>query len=296
MVGRTADIVGERKIVGAELAAFLPLDGGVPTVVAVDSNGRMVMLNESAETTAEFLPQQNEIWRAPLTTAPDGGFTAVKWLGQAGYRLVHFDGHGAIVNEYPVEIPAVFSGKEADGIVLLISRLTKRLQFTDLRNGTSVVMALSHDRPRAGVQLATGRWAIIHDTDPDIGISLIRNGQEEGFVPYDDWYSAITETSVGGAVAVSFNGTISTLSPGGGVSRRQATEFEGLLHVHPGFQGRVWVTSENQGRSYRLNSDNTADVDARYWKPGLQAVAEFSGTNLLLATSARRLEYLAEQR
>jgi hypothetical protein len=294
-VGSTTDVAGERQVTGSELVAFLPLDGGQSTLVALDSSGRMVMLDELAETLAEFLPQQDEFWTGPLTTASDGGFTAVKRDEQARLWLVHFDSRGARLAEYPVTLPVVFSGQEADGVVLLISRLTKRLQFIDLRDGSSSAMELAHDRPRAGVRLASGRWAIIHDTFPDIGITIAEIGREDGFAPFDDWYSAIAPTAAGGAIAVSFNGTLSTLDPTGRLQGRRFTGIGGLLRANPGSGESVWVTAENQGRAYRLNGSSHT-LDARYWKPGLQAVAAFPGTNLLVASSARRLEYLKEER
>ena len=294
-VAQGLDVFGVRSTVGSELAATVILEKDPATVVAVDSTGRMMILNEHAEVVNEFLPSRDENWRAPLTTAPNGGFTAVKWSRQAGFRLVHLDSGGAVVSEHPIAISAVFSASEVDGSVVLVSRLTKELQFIDLSAGTSVTMGLNRDRPRAAVRLGSGSWAIIHDTTPDIGITLARIGQEESFTPYDYWYSAITRTPDGGALVASFNGAITSLRPSGAISRRRFLPFEGLLQVHPGGSETVWVTSENEGRAYRLSAVEPTQADARYEEAGLRSLAQFSGTSSLLATSTRRLEYLEEQ-
>jgi hypothetical protein len=280
-----------RIVTGSEVVAATPLKAPGGSVVALTSTGVVRIISSGAAQTAEFQPPQGESWLPPLISTADGGIALVARASDGVETLLHLDRQGTVVGRHPISIGAVFSGAEQGGRVLLVSRLNRKLQFIDLPGNQTKVLSLQRDRARVAASIGADRWIVLHDTNPDIGITLLVGEQESGFHPFDDWFTGVAYDASRGAITASFNGSVALVSSEGRIVRSRRTGLASVSNLQPGSNDTVWVTSENLGEAHRIRAGNFA-IDARYRRSGLRSIGALPGTDQLWTTTARHVEML----
>ncbi|MCA9049130.1 MAG: hypothetical protein KDA89_10410, partial [Planctomycetaceae bacterium] len=93
--------------------------------------------------------------------------------------------------------------------VAVVDRLHSEVELIDVSDGTQRVYTLSHYRARAAAFLGNGDLVVVHDTNPDIGVSVIRGDTVQFYAqPYARWLSAVAAIDNDRAALLCFNGTI----------------------------------------------------------------------------------------
>jgi len=282
-----------RLVTGSEIVDVAPLPGATAAAAAMQSSGAIGIFDSSAIQLAEFRPPVGETWVPPLITASTRGLLFVSRRSSGAEELLYLDRQGAVVGRFPINIGPVFAAVESDGTAMLISRINRKVQFFDLATGQTQSLRLQHDRPRLAARLGADSWVVLHDTTPDIGVTLLRMGQEAAFDPFDDWFSGVVGATRRGVVTASFNGSLGIINSVGRLGNVRRTGIGSLSDLRIGNNDTIWATAENSGLAYRIRlSDMTAD--GRYRRNGLHYISALPGSSLLLSATARQVELLSE--
>ncbi len=281
-----------RLTVGAEIVGAAPLQGGAALAV-LTSRGVLGLYDASGRQTAEFRPATGDSWLPPLVATTGGGMALVARRGTGVEDLLHLDRSGAVIGTHRIDVGPVFAAFEKDGTAVLVSRLNRTLQFVDLSSAQKSVLPLQRDRPRIVARTGQDTWIVLHDTTPDIGITLVRGGQEAGFHGFDDWFTGLVDTVSRGPVTASFNGSLAVIGADGRIGSVRRSSLQSLSDLRPGTGDTVWATAENLGEAYRIRVADLA-VDGRYRRSGIRRVGALPESNLLYSTTARHVELLRE--
>lgn len=156
--------------------------GGVEAVAAVDSDDNLMLVtyHQVLEAKALRIPGFNPI--GPLAFAPDNALLVIgNFRGR--YALAEIGLGGKLLRNYPLAaLGTVFSFSRHGRHVLLVDRLAGKFGILNLDSGRLTIHDSLRARPRAGRMFGDDRMILIHDTNPDNGYSLWRDGRMTGFV------------------------------------------------------------------------------------------------------------------
>jgi hypothetical protein len=183
----------------------------------------------------------------------------------------------------------VFSGAERGGAIILVSRVNHRVELLDLATGSSRVLTLQSDRPRVALGFDDDVWIVAHDTTPDIGLTVIRNGQEVRGESFDDWFAALAPLDSSHALAASFNGALSVVDSDGTIGQVERTRLFSVSDVAVESPAAAWVVSENLGAAHRVELPSL-EVQSRVYSQGLRFLERARSEGELLAIGARRVQ------
>ena len=285
------DFSARRTTLGVGVAGAQILGGTAPAVAALDSLGAIHILGTNGAQDRLLQGPPGSAWTVPFVASPDGtlmGIIEVRSKTTPAVALL--DRNGQNVAEYPVALPSVFNLAFGDAELALVSRLQHQIQFIDTTTGQSDSIVLRHGRPRLLAYMGGGDWLVFHDTAPDIGITRVHNHAEAGFTPLGDWVVHSLMLAENRLLAAAFDGTLSIVSPGAGVSgvRRDAA-LHGLTDLEYGSGSHVWVTSSDAGAAYEVDEASLA-ADASYSAYGLMAVGALQGSGSYGIATTRTLE------
>lgn len=260
--GSTGDWTSVTVITGTGIAAATRIESGSQAyVVAIDSANTLHFVSESPFTDQFFIAGVEDTWAPPFAQGalPDTVLLQSLTKSDGSRHITSIDIHGNEVSSLSLQggMSPLFSLRTYGGIINAISRLNGMVQFFDTESGSSYVIHLSHMRPRYGIGISNGEWLIIHDTNPDIGITVGRNDQESSFVPYGKVIHAhlsdIIPWNDSYSVAVSFAGDIALVNPGGAPIKVLAMPIGDVIAVRDMGDGTAWMLSTGQGEALQVS-------------------------------------------
>jgi hypothetical protein len=128
----------------------------------------------------------------------------------------------------------------------------------------------------------------VHDTSPDIGVTLVRDGLEQRFESFDDWFTALVRVDASHAITASFYGAVGSLDDTGHLTLVRRTGVFSVSDARAGLSGTTWITSESLGVSHRLRAGSLVP-DVRYEAAGIRSVLAFPGGDSYALVSARSI-------
>jgi hypothetical protein len=278
-----------RLAVGAEIVSVVPMRGEPAAVAAMLSDGSIQIVDSSAAVERELRPPSGESWLPPMAAMPGGLAFVARGLSEES--LLQVDRTGAVIDRERILVPSVFSAAAGDDSLVLVSRLYGKLQFMDRTTRQTHVLTLSRGRPRLAVPHGAGDWVVLHDTNPDIGITLIHASVEAGFDPFDDWFVGAVKSANHGTVSASFNGALARVDSDGHLAGVRRTRLTAVSDLREGIGDTAWATSENLGVAHRVQLTSLA-VDGRYARSGVRLVGALPGGDALYLATAREIEVL----
>ena len=279
-------LVARSQQTGIEITSWLAMAEGSRRIAVLDSSGAISIIGDDAKVVRTIVASAGQSWRGPLVVI-SGGF-AVYGQDVGGHAaLFMVDEVGVPQKTIPIALNSVFSLASHGREIVAVGRLTRQLQIVDIESGATQLLTLQRSRPRIAIGLGAS-WAIAHDTFPDIGITLVRGGIEQGFGPFDDWFTQLVRLSDSQAITSSFYGAVGRLDDSGHLSGVRRTGLLGATDAQLGLPGSMWITSESLGVSYRLRVDALA-LDGKFEHPGMRSILAFPGGDTFALISARDL-------
>jgi hypothetical protein len=231
----TREVIG-RSVISADLSCL-------DNVLATMDTGGGIRVTDGQDT--EVLEPADGSWQPPIAYGHDGTLFLIG-RRQSGNFLVRLDRSGKILSETPISLAQVYSIKPDNSRVVLTDRIAARIQVVDLSVGVGPVVSLSHSRPRHAVQLGANRLVVIHDTQPDIGITLVEGQSEVSFTSLElhRWWSNLLPWGDGAfSVASTFGGSVALIDDSGGLIADKSFDLLGVTEMAPASDGSVWITS-----------------------------------------------------
>lgn len=219
-------------------------------------------------------------WHSPIAFHRDGTLFLIGRQGSANF-LVRIDRDGSILSQTPVGLENVFSIKPDDAVVVLTDRIAARVEQVDLLDGASLIAELSHSRPRHTVHMGNGRLLAVHDTQPDIGITVVDGQLEISYtaLELDRWWSNLVAWRRDGfAVASTFAGSIALVDGNGDLIKMAPFELNGVKELAPASSNSIWMTSEDLATSLEIAVPELI-LQKRIEGPGLLATFSCQGSN-----------------
>ncbi|HYO26351.1 MAG TPA: hypothetical protein VEQ85_15530, partial [Lacipirellulaceae bacterium] len=242
-------VSAQTYIVGVSPVAAVRLGTGPGATLAVlASNHTLRLVSEFDGTAKTFdtLAGHYVSARHPMAADREGRL----WLicnGLTGRRLVAISAAGELLVDVPAPLSSPFSIAAATDTVVVIDRTHKQALEYDVPTGVGSLVTLSNDRPRHAEILARGEWIVIHDTNPDLGVTHSINGVRT-FTPYipgpaGRWLASSTLDAAGRPILLDFNGRILSYD----VAQRKYQPLM-TLSTEPAMvatfgYGRLWVVS-----------------------------------------------------
>lgn len=280
---RGTSLAAQLRVTGKELVGWAPMLDGSRTVAVQDSMGSLHVVDDAGKLVASMSAPAGQRWRQPFTPT-EGGF-AVNGLANGSPSLIIVDSAGMPQRTVPLGPSSIFSMAAAGGTIAAVSRLTRQVQFVTLADGSSRLVTLARDRPRLALALGTN-WIVAHDTNPDIGITLLRDDGTERFEPFDDWFSGLVAIDPSRALTASFLGSVAIVDDSGRLSQVRRLGIPNVSSAAGGTVGTAWLTSESLGFSHRIRDDGSG-IEGRVDHPGVRGVMAFPGNAALAVISAR---------
>jgi hypothetical protein len=266
-----------------------------PLVVVVLSDDTLHIINEQTGQMRRVDAPAGFSFGASLPIqADDAGNLLSVVFGQADqWRLLRMTADGVKISDYPIALGQVFSLATRGDHAIVVDRLAGQVQSFNLATGATSVVTLARTRPREGVVFADGSWLVIHDTNPDIGVSVHRDGVTT-FSPYSykgRWLIEVTDLGEGRVLLADFGGKLVEFDARSG-TYGSAVElpFDQLTYaVSQGNQ--VWAISATHGQVAVLDAD-TLTIEDVFNFDGAQSVLPMSGDAGWLLTG-KQLWWLA---
>jgi hypothetical protein len=272
------------RTTGTELMFWSAMPDRSRQIAALDSSGSIRIVDDQGRVTAVLSAPSGQSWHGPFA-ATESGFAIAGTNNSGASTLFVTDQAGVAQRAMPVALSNVFSLAVQGNEVVTVGRLTRQLQIFDLSSGTSQALTLRRDRPRLAIGLGNA-WAVAHDTNPDIGVTLVRDGSEQRFESFDDWFTGLVRVDASRAVTASYYGAVATLDDTGHLTAVRRTGVFNVSDARAGLSGTIWITSESLGVSHRLRASDHA-LEGRYESAGIRSVLAFPGGDSYALVSAR---------
>ncbi len=279
-----ATLSSSGRTTGTELVSWSAIPNESRQIAAFDSSGSIRVIDDQARVTAVLSAQSGQSWRGPFEVT-EGGFAVVGTNSSRAATLFVTDLAGVPQQAMAIALRDVFSLAARGNEVVAVGRLTGQLQIFDLGSGTSQLLDLSRDRPRLAIGLGNS-WAVAHDTNPDIGVTLVSNGSEQRFESFDDWFTALVRVDASRAVTASFYGAVASVDDAGHLTAVRRTGVISVSDARAGLPGTIWITSESLGISQRLRASDFA-LDGHFDAAGIRSVLAFPGGDSFALISSR---------
>lgn len=229
-----------RVLVGIGLGASVrwAQAAGGPAVAVLTSQHKLMLIDEQTRQVREFIAPRGFSFAAssPLTIDGDGNLVTVAYATNRTWRLVRINPQGQVVGAYAIQLDgSVYSMQVSGQHAQLVDRLNSQVQIVNFASGDSTKTVLARTRARSGFVFGDGSWLVVHDTNPDIGVSLSRGGVTEFFAAPVGvrWFSDAVQLDAQRAVLAGFGGKLAifnaqTKSYGSIVS----LPFDGVTNVY----------------------------------------------------------------
>jgi sugar lactone lactonase YvrE len=200
---------------------------------------------------------------SPLAVDGDGNIVTIAYT-KGTWRLVRVNTQGVLVGSYALQVSgSVFSLAVNGQNVQLVDRLNSQVQIVNFATGLSTVTTLARSRAREGVVFSDGSWLVAHDTNPDIGVTLARNGVTEFFATPSGvrYFSDVVQLDANRVVLADFGGKLvvfnaTTKSYGSLIQ----LPFDGVMNVY--FQGNtIYAISPGSGKVVLVDATTFAVRD-----------------------------------
>ncbi len=270
--------------VGKRIVDAIPLNGSAEGLIAaLDSEETLHIVNTSGIAVARLAAMNGEIWSAPIAAGPDGSVLLNGMISGDSF-LFQIGANGAVLRRYPVEVSPVYSVRSEGQEVILTGRLTEELQFINLELGSADVQKLTNARPRHSVHMSDHSVLVIHDTEPNIGISSLKPGQASRFSGYqlDKWWSDGFAWQ-GQAVISSFAGSIAILDTDASPQAEARFAFRGTKRLTSGFGDLAWMIAEDLSSAVSVSLPQL-EIVQRVDAPELFQLYQFEADRVWLVT------------
>jgi hypothetical protein len=231
-----------------------------PVIAAVLSDDTLHTINETTgeERLIASPPGLDFVSSLPLQADDAGNLLAVVYGPANELRLLSMTGEGVKIAEFSIDLSQVFSIATRGDHVILVDRLAGQVQTLNLVTGASDVITLTHTRPREAVMFADGSWLVVHDTNPDIGVSIYRNGAVS-FAPYTykggRWLIEVVELHGTQVLLADFGGKLVAFDAvSGSYGPSVELPFDQLTYAASD-GNKIWAVSATHGKVAVLDAD-----------------------------------------
>lgn len=199
-------------IVGIGLGAsvHVPQSG---VVAVLTSQHKLMLIDEPTGQVRELAAPAGFAFSAsaPLAVDGNGNLVTMAYTSNKTWQLLRVTTSGTVIGSYDLQLTgSVFSVYVNGNYAQLIDRLNSQVQLVNFATGNSTLTILSRSRAREGIVFSDGSWLVAHDTNPDIGVTLYRNGVAQFFaVPQGlRWLSDVAQLDATRVVMSDFGGNL----------------------------------------------------------------------------------------
>jgi hypothetical protein len=229
------------------------------TIVIISSNAQFSSVNTtSLGVTEVVLPVDFEAGLYSLQSAGQSdGYVVVRKTEELYLGKLSPSGIFEFVK--PFQLQAPFSLAASDKTLAVTDRINGEIEFIERDTGESRLVVLDRYRPRSGVFTPSGEFVVVHDTNPDVGVSVI-SGNTVKFYPqlYTRWLSEIEVVDNDRVALLGYNGSIRIFNVRTGIVERtytlpfdRPTDFrivQGHFVVASPSHGKVVVVEMSSGK------------------------------------------------
>ncbi|MGB9430496.1 MAG: hypothetical protein WCC11_11590, partial [Gammaproteobacteria bacterium] len=257
---------------------------GMGMVATIDSDNNLTLVTYHGVLAAQSIRLKDFRPIGPLTSGPDNTLLVIgNYHGD--YSLLQINLDGQLLQHYALtEFNSIFSISRRGRHVLLVDRLAGKFGILDLDSGKLVIQDSVYARPRAGLLFNDRRMMLIHDTNPNIGYSLWRDGKMSGFVS-TAWLAGYPTdiATVDGRVAVIsfFGGNIINVNPvNNDILHHVSMPDEHLMSLSVCTAGAMWANSSDFDASdYFIANEGVLEAAGRISIPGLDYIFPLQSTH-----------------
>jgi hypothetical protein len=193
------------------LEAVRVIDASGAHLAALMSDGAMRIIDEATRTVRVVPPPNGYTFGLAPPTADGSGNLILLGMDVGGYaHVLRLNTQGTLLGDYSVTVASsVFYISARGDQVMLVDRVASQVQTINLTTGQSSLVTLANSRARAGLLLDDGSWIVIHDTSPDFGVSVRRNGVTT-FTPYSGgrWLSSLVQLDAQRVLVADYSGKL----------------------------------------------------------------------------------------
>jgi hypothetical protein len=243
----------------APVAAVRVGSGPGARMAVVTSDHRLHLIDEftHAKTSMSMVGGYRISAWYPMTVDERGRI----WLvvnGNTGRRLVAVSAEGNILFDFGCTLKQPFSISAGHDWVVVIDRTNQQVQYSDILSGDSQTIRLGNQRPRHAQILGRGEWVIIHDTNPDIGLTHYDQGSLT-FHRYTSgrWLAGLAQGSSRKVFVLDYDGSLHEFD-------LQRATFRFLVNLPSQYMkelrygnGGLWAASPTSSSVFLLRSDGT---------------------------------------
>ncbi|MEO2047137.1 MAG: hypothetical protein ABGX16_11250, partial [Pirellulales bacterium] len=249
----------QQNIVGVAPRTAVRIGSGPEaTIAVVTTDHKLHLINEfrrEMETFSVLNGYKVSAWR-PMA-ADDNG---ILWLivnDGTERRLLGLSIDGTVVFDFASNLQSPFSIQAGEGFVIVIDRVNQQVQQYDLVSATAEVITLAQQRPRHADILTHDQRILIHDTNPDIGVTIDENGQFS-FHPHTAgrWLTSLDHDENERVFLLDYNGSVFQFD----LDNQSIQHWTDLPHdrtmemKYHDFQ--IWVVSPSFGSVVIVNSSD----------------------------------------
>lgn len=271
---------------------------GEQYMAIMSSNGalRITNLSTGAENTVE--PPTGFSWHSEVKlSAWNGDRFAVLAIDGAHsiFEAIVFDALGTeLFNKTLLNRNSVFSIKFTGDEIIVVSRMFNKVEVVRVENGASTEYVLGHQRPREAVAFENGDWAVVHDTNPDIGYTYYHNNRATYFpLDINGWPSDVLALNEKSIIISSFTtGRLLCLAPD---SNRLIWEtflpFSKVDRLVPNSSGSFWAVSQSSGAVAKVDISNQRIMQSINVPSAIDVLPDYSNDGFWIVTEDKFIQY-----